>query len=33
MRGFDDVWWTRGVDIADWYYDRYYDAVAQAVGA
>ena len=33
MRGFDDVWWTRGVDIADWYYDRYFDAAQQAVGA
>lgn len=33
MRGFDDVWWTRGVDIADWYYERHYDEVAKAVGA
>ena len=30
MRGFDDVWWTRGVDIADWYYDRHFDAAQKA---
>ena len=33
MRGFADVWWTRGVDIADWYYERHFDEVQKAVGA
>ena len=33
MRGFDDVWWTRGVDIADWYYERHFDTVQASLGA
>jgi peptidoglycan/xylan/chitin deacetylase (PgdA/CDA1 family) len=32
VTGHEDVWLTTGAEIADWYYDRFYDEVAQALG-
>jgi peptidoglycan/xylan/chitin deacetylase (PgdA/CDA1 family) len=32
ITGHNDVWFTTGAEIADWYYKHFYDAVATAVG-